>query len=144
MRKTAAAAAVSTARITRELYHFRARTDKKPFCQLLSVIYKHLCHLIALSLFISARADFSFIKRKDFRSRDPQQDRRVRRDDKLRSRFRHLCDPDKQCQLTLRGQRCLRLIHQINPPAGKRLEECQEALSVRLTMERSSPVHHGR
>ena len=57
--------------------------NKKPFCQLLSVIYKHLCHLIALSLFISARADFSFIKRKDFRPRDPQQDRRVRRDNKL-------------------------------------------------------------
>ncbi len=105
-------------------------------------IDKHLCDPEALRVFIPAGMHLAVIKGKNLRSWYPKQDRRVRRDNKLRALFRHLRDLQKQSQLPLRRQRRLRLIHDIEPATGKRLKKSKETLAVRLPVQALPSIQH--
>ena len=79
--------------------------------------------------------DPSFIERKDLRSRNPQKDRRVRNDNELRALPGASVNFQKQRQLSLRRQGCLRLIQQIQAVRPEVvLCKCQKALPVRFLM----------
>lgn len=79
----------------------------------MSVVDEHFHGLIALGFFVGAQVDAAAVEAVDVRAGESQQDRGVCDYDELCSCFCAPVDLRQQCELPLRGQRCLRFVHDV-------------------------------